>query len=491
MSEQEAGEGREQGEAVIQEEPSVEGLLPPVEEQPVEGQIVPEPEVPSDVKTSTFSDSHAEVTLHESPGCSVKMEIHLTPVAEKKTYDEAVKKINKAVSLPGFRKGRAPKQLVVNHFEKHINDEWKEGVVSFALHKGLELAHLLPFQPKQIKTYGKRVFNLEEGSSVAFEFERRPHIPSIDYDAVSLEKKEIEEPSQEDVDAALLRAQKYCASWEDVDPRPVEDGDYAIVTLKKLDEEDEGARLIFDEEQLKLDREEIAPWVYDLVIGLQPGEEREGKMELSAEEQEGSDEKSKKEPSPCRVIVHRIEKQLLPEVDDEFAKKLGADSVEALLDRIRQGLLKEKEANRKRQYEEEMTDWLLSNHDVDLPLSLLEDEQSHRMKTRIQEFKNKGLSKEEIEEKKEEIQTHAHYEARKALKLFFLSAKVAHDAEVEVTKEDLNSAFVQRCATLGLTPSMFASQNTLKDELMNHLEYETRLTKVMEYLVERALAKAS
>ena len=140
-----------------------------------------------------FKNDNIVLKVEEHSGCQVAFSISVSPPATDAAYKKAVKTISKEVSLPGFRKGRAPAAMVVKHYEKYVHDEWQELVVKTALQESTDLSKIYPI--RRVENPKVDSCTREEGAQVSFEFERYPHVPSIDLNGVTLKKEEFLEPS--------------------------------------------------------------------------------------------------------------------------------------------------------------------------------------------------------------------------------------------------------------------------------------------------------
>src|SRR3954467_12935482 len=131
-------------------------------------------------ETDTLSNENVSVTLTRSPNCSVKMEIAISPEAAEAAYGRAFKNVKKEVSIPGFRKGKAPDTFIRNKYASAIEQEWKDIVLETGFNEALELTATYPMKNGMIKRPVIHEISREKGVKFGIEFEIKPTIPSID-----------------------------------------------------------------------------------------------------------------------------------------------------------------------------------------------------------------------------------------------------------------------------------------------------------------------
>jgi trigger factor len=79
-----------------------------------------------------FQNENMTVDLKRDPGCLIRLDISLSPLATQAAYQKALKTVNKEVSIPGFRKGKAPQTLILKNYSQHVDREWRELLLNTA-----------------------------------------------------------------------------------------------------------------------------------------------------------------------------------------------------------------------------------------------------------------------------------------------------------------------------------------------------------------------
>lgn len=138
---------------------------------------------------SSLSNDTTSITLVKSPGCQVHIEATVTALATQAGYEKAFKNVKKEVSIPGFRKGKAPDNVVLQNFASQIDREWRTIVLRTAFNESLQLCKLKPFSDNSVKRAEVKKCSKEEGSLCVFDFESEPEVPDVDPSSLVFEKK--------------------------------------------------------------------------------------------------------------------------------------------------------------------------------------------------------------------------------------------------------------------------------------------------------------
>lgn len=420
-----------------------------------------------------FENEKVTVEVERKPDCAVHMDIRVSSNLSEKTKDQAFKSIQKEVSLPGFRKGKAPKEIILKRYPKEIEREWREQVVNNAIREAMQLASLYPFDRSAKVEVDIKSDEKSGDMLVTANFETAPDTPSINQEPLNLKK--LDEPVVEDKDIdqhiEYLRYEK--ADWEEVTGRSIEENDYIDVDISLL-KEDGTAAPFLNNRRFHMKEDKIEKWLYDLVIGKEVGTPLEGSREQ---------EDKKLPPQKLQVTVRAIQSATLPELTEEFAKEFQAEGIEDLQSKIRSGLEKQKHLERQKAHRNLMQDLLVETHPFDIPNSLVEKEAQARITSALKKLNEQEFSEKEHSEKKKEIEDLAKKGSRESLQLYYLLAKLIGEETLSVTEEEVN---------LRATESAYQSMNyqALKDkqafeQLKDNARHELLVEKALDLLIER------
>ncbi|KAF3362281.1 Trigger factor [Chlamydiales bacterium STE3] len=309
-----------------------------------------------------YENEHISLTVEHLDNCLVKLDIITQPLATEAAKTKAIKNITKEVNIPGFRKGKAPTQLISKQFSSSIEKETKEIILHNALDEAVKLCHIHPYSEKKGVKLIKFEPIQENSFEIVIEIEAFPEVPSVNVDELSLNKPQLKSVEDKDIEERIEELRIYHATWEEVD-RPAAENDFVTIDFDVIDE---NPFTVYRDARFHLKEHKIPLWAKKLIIGQKTGAIVEGMSE--------QEEDSEKDftPRKCRITIKKIEIATLPPVDDDLAKKAGVDTVEALQTSIRAHVEKDQEQKAQNELRKEMKKELANKYIFDLPLSRLE-----------------------------------------------------------------------------------------------------------------------
>ncbi|NGX43459.1 MAG: Trigger factor [Chlamydiae bacterium] len=426
---------------------------------------------------SEYKDDNISVVVDRQPGCRTKLDIFVTPKATLAAYKKAIKSINKEVSLPGFRKGKAPEAMIVKNYSKYVDQEWKDILVQTAFKEAIALAKVYPFNEESIQKPKINQFSKEEGANITIEFESAPQVPDIDTKGIKLTQVKRKEVSEEEIVDSMDNLRLHHATWE-VKDRPVKEGDFVDVNIEDMDHPE---RFICKDSRFEVSERKMGSWMYKLVIGKNVGDAVEGLSERSPD----LDPETEFKPTNCKITIKSIQTAALPDVDDELAKKTGVSSVEELKERMVANLNNQADEEVKEKLREQVEEALLEKYPFDIPSSLRDKEMKDRLEKARSEMLDANKSEEEISKRLEELQHELSKQADRAFQLFFIARKVANENDISITQEEIVKELMMQLYSRGsnINPSMEP------DEARNKAYFTLLSQKVKDYLIDHAEIK--
>lgn len=419
---------------------------------------------------SEVSNEHVKISILKEDGCSVKLDVHVNPIATQQAYQEAIRTIAKEVSLPGFRKGKVPPAMVLQNFQPHVEKEWKDILLNRALREFVALTKIVPFNKESVHKAQVKNVSLEEGADLHLDFESAPEIPEVDPKALQMTPIKKREITQGEIDQAIARVRTHYAEWNPVTDRAIQLGDSVVVDACSATNPD---HTYYKDTSFTVDDENMSLWFKQAILGHHAGDE----IEADAEDQEP--------PARVKITIKEVKSPVLPELDDEFAKKAGAQSLEDMQQKIRQQLEKNAEEEVKFAMREQVTSLLLEKYPFIIPGSVLRQELKRHITIRAQELKDQGMSFADANKKVEEMKEEIEKECENSLRLLFLENELIHKFKIQVTDEEVvRELFAQMYKYSG-------NLNQARD-LLNSPEMHSRIRhllmtqKIKDFLVEQA-----
>ncbi len=255
-----------------------------------------------------LANDNVKVIVSREPGCRVTFILSVPTKVAKAAYNKAVRTVNKEVSLPGFRKGKAPEKLVIQHYSKYVDREWRGIVMDGAFHEAVELTKIQPLHQDAVEAPEVKKMSLDEGVEFSITFESLPTIPDVDVQQLKLEPVAQQAVTQEQIDHAVEDLRLFHANWIEITDRAVQEGDYIDVDIDAMESP---SYTICTNERFQVTNDRMPAWMRKLVVGLALGQSAEGVSERDDKfvpKPESPDFK----PTQVRVTIKGIKQAELP-----------------------------------------------------------------------------------------------------------------------------------------------------------------------------------
>jgi trigger factor len=425
--------------------------------------------------TQEYNSDHVKVVAEQKPGCRVKLDIQVTPLGAAAAYKKAIKLVNKEVSIPGFRKGKAPESIVTKNYSKYVDQEWQEVLVQTAFKEALELVKLYPLNEKSIQRPQVKKASQTDGAQIIIEYESNPEVPDIVPADLRLKHVEKKNVTQKEIDDSCQQLQLHYAAWEEITDRPVEENDYVEIDIE--DTENPG-RYICQNTIFEVKEGKMGDWMRQLVLGKNLFESAEGLSERSPKLNSEAEFK----PTRCKITIKKIKKPTIPALDEELAKKAGAQSIEELNMKIKQNLDTEATSEVREKLRKQLEKELLALYPFDVPSSFVQREKKTRLDYSRRALEKTGKTKEEINQHLSKIETTLDQEIGDSLRLFFLARKIADEKNIIITKDELLRELMLEM----YSPSSPFDTSLDPEEARTKVYISLLSRKVQDYLVDRA-----
>lgn len=421
--------------------------------------------------------------------CRKTISIEIPEDLLTKERTDILKAYVKHSSIPGFRKGKAPAQVVAKKYTAEINKDLEEGLVPKFYQKALKESEL-----KVVTVIDVSDIKIKEGNPLAFDVtvdvEPEFKLPKYTEIPVKEEKTEVADTQvQEQIDA--IRNQH--ATYEDVENKTVESGDMAQLTYtatidgKPLSEVAPEAKGIGEGSGYWISADEHAflPGMGEAIVGLNPGDKKEVTIEFPEsfmiKELAGTQALYSIEITAVRV-------RTLPEIDETFLARLQVDSEETMRSQIREQLEQQAENIAQNAKQEQLIKYLIKKTKLDVPESIVQQQTRNMMYDIAQQRVMMGMTQEQVGEQQEEIFKEAGERAIENVKLRYIGLEIATElkldaSDIEIDEEIASMAIRQQKDARALRKEM-TSNNTLAS-----VGEQIRFNKALNYMLENAKIK--
>lgn len=422
-----------------------------------------------------FQSEDIKVNVTKEPGCQVSFNIQVSPKATHDFLKQAVKVVNKEVSLPGFRKGKAPEKLITAHFGKQVEKEWKDIVVQESFVKAMHLTDLHPFKKDSVQSVKIASISKENGTEINIFFESMPEIPEVDVKALRPEAHEPEPVTQTKIQQVIEDIRYQNADWQNVEGRAVQEGDFIDVDIEDLDNP---GKFLCQDFRLEVIKGKIGTWLHDLLIGQNPGETKEAVSRL----EEGVINPEFK-PTRCGVTVKAIKASVLPPIDDALAEKVGLKNKEDLYEKVKQNLEKQhvEVANEKKR--DALGRAIAEAYPFEVPYSIVSSNAQKMISARSKNLAKNSGSDVDIQ-RLEEIEKNTKKEVEDMVRWQFIAQKIAREKQVQISKQEVLTELILQGYIDPATGSSKARMDENPEDVMNNVYSMLTIQKVADMLLE-------
>jgi trigger factor len=417
------------------------------------------------------------------------MRVEVEAKAVDDVFDSVTKEFQKQASLPGFRPGKAPRDLVVKKYNAEITDEAKRKLIGENYRKALEEKKLNVIGYPDIEeiTFG-RGQNLQFAATV----ETAPEFELPEYKGVPA-KREEKTVTDEDVERALKMLAQQHVKFETVQ-RELRMGDIAVVNYtgtsdgKPITDTAPTARGLTEKKNFWLDIEPNAfiEGFAAQMTGAKAGDKRTVNVDFPAD---FVTKELQNKKGVFEVEILEVKEKILPPIDDEFAKKYGAENLDKLRAGVRVDLEKELKYSQSRSVRGQVVKSLLERAQFELPETPVANVTRNVVYDIVRDNTRRGISREMIEEQKDAIYSSAAENAKERVRLSFLVQRIAEKEKINVTQEDaLNQA--RLISATHQIPIDQLLKDLQKRDAVHELYDQALHEKVMDFLETNARIEA-
>lgn len=415
-------------------------------------------------------------------------EVKIEVTVEASKFDEAIKRVYfqsaKYFNIPGFRKGKAPIQIVEKYYGKEIfyEDAFNE-IAPAALEEAVKENNLEVVSRPNID-----ITQIEKGKDVIFTaiMQTKPEAELGKYKGIEIKKIEYN-VTDKDIEEELKHMQEHNSRLVTVEDRAVKKGDIAVIDFEGFvdDKAFDGGK--GENYELEIGSNTFIPGFEDQVIGMQVDEGRDVKVKFP-EEYFSKDLAGK--DAVFKVTLHEIKKKELPKLDDEFAKDVSEfDTLEELKKDIKEKKEKENADKTKYETEDAVIKAVCENLKVEIPSGMIETETENMLKDIEQRLSYQGLKLDQylkmMGKTEEEMKKEYEPQAIDAIKSRFALEKVIELEKIEATDKEVEEKIEEMAKNYGKTADDFKNNENIKSYLKQGILNE----KAVDFLVKNAKMK--
>ncbi len=425
------------------------------------------------------------VTVENLAPCKKLVRFEVDAKAVDEAFGSVTKDFVKQAKMPGFRPGKAPEAMVAKQYAKDIEEEVKRKLIGESYRQGMK--------DQKLNVVGyPDIEEIQFGRGQALQFaatvEINPEFELPDYRAIPA-KREPAVVSDEDVEKAIDALRGQAADFKKVD-REVKEGDYVVINYtgtsdgKPLTEIAPTARGLTEQKGfwVEVKPDSFIPGFAIQLVGAKAGEKRTVNVDFPAEFVTPQLAGKK---GVYEVEVAEVKEKALPELNDAFAKTYGAENLDKLREGVRKDLQNEVNSRQKRSIRNQIVKTISEKVSFDMPETTLQIETRNVVYEMVSENQRRGVPKELIEQKKDEIYNAATGIAKERLKISYLFHKISEKEGIRADQNEMNTRITLMAQANQMAPQKFLQELEKRGgvaEVYQQLIHE----KVLDFLHENA-----
>jgi trigger factor len=396
------------------------------------------------------------VDVHEGKAWKRTLKIEVPKETVDEGFETAYQKYKSEAKIPGFRKGKAPMDMVKRRFKDAIKKEVLEALVPQAYEDAISQTDLSPISLPQVKD-----IDFKEGAALKFkaEIEIKPEVEVKDYTGMEV-TKQVVEITDRDVDTSLNYLRDDFAELHPVQ-REAKLYDHMVVDLIK---NQDGKEEKLQNHEIILDPHNMIKEFQQALVGAKAGEKREFEVTYPPD---FHNKKLAGKKAQYRISIKEIKEKVLPKANDDFAKTVGKfQTLAELQEKIKEGLGKKAQRDAEIQLKNELVNQVIKRNPFEVPKALID----YYMESLISDLKNKYKKVDEAKVRKDYQETAIGH-----IKWDLLFHQIVDKEKIKVADEDIQ-AWIEA----------FARDYKMKpDEAKKLLEKPQQFKRIKEELLEK------
>jgi trigger factor len=415
------------------------------------------------------------VTVESTGALERRMRVEVPAERIENEVAARLKSVGKTAKIKGFRPGKVPARVVRQRYGKQVRQEVLGEIMQKSYSDAVMQKKLRPAGGPKIET------EKDDGKTFAYvaTFEVLPEVELKDLDKIKVDKPEVE-IRDEDLDDMMLNLRKQRATWEAVE-RKSKDGDRVIVDFTGTIDGEEFQGGTGKEIPVVLGQGQMLPDFEKGLKGIKAGDEKTIKIKFP-KDYHAEDLAGKK--AEFAIKTHRVEEEILPELNDQFAEAFNVTEggLEQFRKDVRENMEREARTKVDNDIREQVLNGLLLKNPIDVPQALVHDEMHSMQHEAMQRL---GIEDHDQAPPMENFRE----SAEKRVRLGLLLQKVIAENQIKVSQDDLRARVEEMCAgyeNSGDMVDMYMSN----PQVMQQIEPMVVEQKAVEWLLENGKSKA-
>jgi trigger factor len=414
----------------------------------------------------------------------VKREISVEVPAEEvlRETETIIQKYQKVARLPGFRTGHVPASIIKQRFKEDLKSDVVEALVPRYFRKEAEKLGMIPVSQPRVTD-----LHIQDGEPLRFKasFEIMPDIVVEGYKELRADHPEII-VKDEEVEDGLNSVREQHATFTSVEGRPLAEGDFAQASMDGKPKEDDGTAkpVHMDEVLIEIGGKNTVPEFTQNLRGAKAGDEKEFEVVYP---EDTADKRLAGKTFVYTVKIQAIKQKTLPELNDEFAKELGAfTSLDQVRKQIRENIDAERRHAAEREAKDKLVAELVKRNDFEVPEALIDRQIDLRLERGLRALAAQGMKMEDLKKMDlPRLRAGQRDEAVRDVKSSLLLERIAELEKIGTGEEELNRE-IEALAQQAKQPPEAVRARLTQDGGLDRIRNRIRSEKTLEFLYHQS-----
>lgn len=430
-----------------------------------------------------------KVTQEKLPASQIGLEIEIPPEKSKQAYEQVIQKFTRQANIPGFRKGKVPRQVVLQRFgTTQLKAAALEDLIENSLQEALKQENIDALGNFQLRSsFEDLISQYEPGSALTFSaaVDVQPDVNLKQYTGFTVQAEEIK-PDPDRVNTVIEGYRQEVATVVPVEGRAAQLGDIAVVDFKGIlpseepDAEPEevpgGSAQDF---QIDLEEGKFIEGFVTGIVGMNVGDTKD--VTAKFPEQYPQPDVAGRD-AVFTVTLKELKEKELPELDDDFAQEVSEfETLAALRESLEERFNKEAEEKTTENKEQALLDELLQHIEVDLPETLIEREVNFMLNQTAMQLQNQGIDVKRLfnEDTIPMMKERSRPDAINRIKRTLALGEIAKREAIEPPAEEINTKIAELL-------EQFGDEGIDHDRLKSVVTEDVLKEKIMAWLIEHS-----
>ena len=423
-----------------------------------------------------------KVEIKKQKENEVKLKIEMDKLKVNSNLDKVYNDTSYKIKIPGFRKGRIPKNILNLHLGKeYFYEKTAEKLIPDCYLEAVNENNIQPINQPEIK-----VIQIEENKPLIFEatVQVKPEVKLGSFDKISIQKEDVK-VTNTDVNNEIIRIQENLAKLKVVKDRKVKKGDFLVINSEGYVEgkEIEGSKV---EKQIIQLGENVPLEFNKKLIGCSAGDDKEIKILVP---KDVKDKKIAGKEIRYKVKIVEVKEKELPELNKDFVKTVGNyKTLNDFKKDIKDKLEKQVEMDNKNNYDRKLLEKVVDVCEVKVPKVLIERELEYMMKSLEDDLKSKDLSLQDyyknIKTDEEKVKKEYGIVAEKRIKQELVLDKISQAEKIKVTDKEVKDK-IKTIAKEMKQDALKVEATFKKNDNLDGLKESIKREKIIDFLSKK------